>query len=161
MQAAAGGVADKEYTGREGVDELFDDADALVKDDWPVKAVRVLRRARRTAGAKARASGGGEVNAAQSEGAVNLDPRGAGSARCEAELVALLEDTVNDDIWALHGSSGGGSTVYLEKPKPGVKASTALIRYRAEQVVDHPPERRPALTPAPRRAPPRDVRGHV
>ena len=39
-------LANKVYTGNESVDELLEDADALVKNDFPALAVLALRRAR-------------------------------------------------------------------------------------------------------------------
>ena len=120
-QEATVPVNEKSYDGTETLDELLDDADALVKDDYPCKAVSVLRRAR-------------SLVAASSPSAVDADPRAKAAMECEDELVALLEDIVDTDMWALHGTSRG-TTVHTEKPGVSEWAGSKLLRFRVESVL--------------------------
>ncbi len=122
MQLRGGAVerSAKVYDGSESVGELLDDAEALVKDDFPMLAVLALRRAREKVVAEEEdeeeeeeegVGGSGEGG----RGGVDKDPRAAAAAAVESELVALLEDIADEGRWRKHGTGRYGATVHVEK----------------------------------------------
>ena len=126
-------LANKVYTGNESVDELLEDADTLVKNDFPALAVLALRRARDAAAAAARGSSS-ETQGSQL-GSVDLDQRAVAAKACEEELVALLEDMCDEHRWLLHGKGRQGATVSIEK-KSGDDMASRLLRFKCELVMD-------------------------
>jgi hypothetical protein len=108
-------LGEKQYSGQEPLEELLNDISQLIENDRPSRAVTVYRLAKKHIEAKG--------------DSFKCDPRVAAAALCERELVAVLEDMSNDEIWVHHGTSRG-TTVHLDK------TSTGNLRFRVEGIIN-------------------------
>jgi len=120
-------LSEKEYDGSESASELVADAAALVKDDFPCRAVSVLRRARQKAQAEA------EALAAQSDTAEAKGKSGGGARR----VTFKGEQQQQGDPSTGSGSRSSSSSVVDSDPlAAGAVACEAELVALLEDIAD-------------------------